>query len=1031
MLHPKRLRKAGIASLLLSVGLFSANQSQAHSLDSPHSESKLNPPGSHVLYPGDALGLSPFWDWKTIETEHFRLTFPKELSGVAQRSAELFEEANTLIATKLDWQPIHKTQVLLVDNADSANGLTSAVARFGIVLYITPPDNWFSTTYYEDWLRLLILHEYTHMVNMDTTRGLWDSLRYVFGDVLLPNSVWPAWMLEGLAVYMETRFTHGGRGRSPYYEMILRSAIARNVMNTPEFITLDKVNGPNPYYPYGETVYTFGYQLMNQVARQNIGPRTADGSSKLPPGPPTHEGENMLGEMSWRSGNRIPFFINGNLENISGRDWYKNWSLMIEDAQERVRGELAKIRSQPLSNIQVIETALHSGESQSSHNTWDTLGMAFSPDGRWMAYTQTSSDQYQSLYLMDRKSGSVERVTAKVAGATLSFTPDSKNLVYSTLNRKGIYYLWSDLKVYSLEHGSENALSDSLRARDPDISRDGGWVTFTLSKDATTGLAIAPVKAIGGRLRMGRAREIFWPAKMDSVHTPKFSADGKTIYFSWHVNGKLGEQIAALDRATGKVTVLVGDGSMNRYPAINPRGDLYFVSDRTGVDNIYAFRNGKAELITQTETGFRFPAFDPQGQLHADVFSYRGWQPARVEEIAPIHPALVTIAPPPAPPADADADEHVGNQKYEIEDYSIIPSIWPRQWLPALLVYNSGYFVGGQVLGFDAVDRHRYVLGLGYDSFAHAPDILAAYSNRSLGADLSVSVESYTSDISSTNGTVTSYSRNVKYTADARLPIKWTFSSLTPVISLFEERTFYKIPGADPTGHDIVGKSYWVPYVDTRLIFQESYRSQLAITNEKGRQTELGGRYYFNSGQTFVKGYASDSEYLRTDFLLEHSVLVPSLNYSWVNQSVSSGYLDTNVTVEGRQSGRFFNTLPLSSLDQLTVRGYPQQTYYSKQALEGSVDYRFPIAPIFRGWGTNPAFLEYLHGFVFGEAVWFPNGHRIKSLPAAGGGLQADVTLLNAIPLTASTEYHKGFREDAGGTGELFFQINLNSAINF
>lgn len=992
----------------------------------PLANAEILQPVAGQLYPGDELGLSPFWDWKTIETEHFRLTFPKELSETALKSAGIFEEANALLTAKLDWQTAHKTQVLLIDNADAANGLTSAVARFGIVLYITPPDNWFSTAYYDDWLRLLILHEYTHMVNMDTTRGLWEPLRYIFGDVLLPNSAWPSWMLEGLAVYMETRYTHAGRGRSAYYEMILRTAIAQNVMDDSAFITLDKVNGPNPYYPFGETAYTFGYQLMNQVARQDIGDRTADGKSKLPPGPPTHEGENMLGEMSWRSGLRIPFFINGNLENISGRDWYTQWALMIQSAQERTRGELAKLRSQPQSKVRVIPTM------PGSRNTWDTLGMAFSPDGRWMAYTQTSSDQYQSLYLLDRKNGAVRRLVPKIAGATLSFTPDSKNIVYSTLNRKTIYYLWSDLKVYNLEKNSEDALSDSLRARDPDVSRDGEWVTFTLAKNATTGLAIAPVKFIRGRLRMGHTHEIFWPAKMDAVHTPKFSADGKTIYFSWHINGKLGEQIAALDRASGKVTVLTEGTALNRFPTINPKGELYFVSDRTGVDNIYAFRDGKAELITQTETGFRFPSFDPQGQLHADVFSYRGWQPAQVDEVAPINPTLVTISPPPAPPADQYSDAQAVDEKYEIQNYSVIPSIWPRQWLPVLLFSKSGYFAGGQVLGFDAVDRHRYILGVGYDSFAHAPDILAAYSNRQLGADLSVSVQSYTSDITSNSSNqVTSYSRNVKYAADARLPINWTFSTLTPIVSLYEQRTFYKAPGANPSDNDIIGKSYWVPYLDTRLVFEESYRSQLAITNERGRQSEIGSRIYFNSGETFLKTYATDKEYLRTDFLIDHSVFVPSLNYSWVDRLSSGGYMDTNVTVQGRQTGRLIDTLPSNSLDQLSIRGYPDQTYYSKQAALGTLEYRFPIAPIFRGWGTNPAFLEYLHGFAFGEAIWFPNGRKVKSLPAAGGGVQADLTLFNAIPLTATTEYDKGFREDFGGTGELYFQLNLNSSIPF
>jgi hypothetical protein len=982
---------------------------------------------SREFYPGDALGLSPYWDWKTIETEHFRLTFPKELAETAKKSAAIFEEANTLLTAKLKWQTFHKTQVLLIDNADAANGLTSAVARFGIVLYITPPDNWFSTAYYDDWLRLLIIHEYTHMVNMDTTRDFWQVLRYVFGDVLLPNAVWPAWMLEGLAVYMETRFTHSGRGRSPYYEMILRSAIAKNVLDDPEFITLDKVNGPNPYYPFGETAYTFGYQLMNQVAQQNVGQQTADGDSAIQPGPATHEGENLLGEMSWRSAKRIPYFINGNLENISGRDWYTQWALMVDDTRTRIETELAKIRSKPLSRTQIISTT--APEHLESKNTWDTLGMAFSPDGHWLAYTQTSSDHFQALYLKDLKTGENRKLIEKVAGANLAFTPDSKNLVFSTLNRKGLYYLWSDLKVHSIESNSQDSLSDSLRARDPDVSRDGEWVAFTLAKNASTGLAIAPLKMVRGRLRMGKPRELFWPAEMGAVYTPKFSADGKTIYFSWHVNGKLGEQIAALDRATGKVSVLVADGHFNRFPAVNPRGELYYVSDRTGVDNIYVYRGKTSQLVTNTETGFRFPAFDTLGKLHAEWFSYRGWQPAQIEEMAPIDPSSVTIAPPPAPPG-TEASTTPGN--YTIEDYSIIPSIWPRQWLPALLVYNKGFFVGGQVLGFDAVDRHRYILGIGYDSFAKEANVLAAYSNRSLGPDLSASVESYTTNIATnSNNEVTSYSRKFRFAADARLPITWTFSSLTPIVSFYEERTFNKVPGVNPSDHDTVSKSYWVPYLDTRMVFAEKYASHLAITNEKGRASEIGGRTYFNSGQTFIKGFASDKEYLRTDFFLEHSVLVPSLVYSWVNRSVNTGYMDTNVTVQGRQSGRWIDTLPANSLDQLTIRGYPLQTYYSKQAALGSLEYRFPIAPIFRGWGTNPAFLDYFHGFVFGETIWFPGGRKIQTLPAAGGGLQADFTLLNAIPLTASTEYHKGFREQFGGKGEVFFQLGFNSPFTF
>ena len=168
-------------------------------------------PEAKAVSLGDQFSLSPFWDWQTIETERFRITFPKELTAQAQKVAQYYEEAHTVLSPKIYWAPDHKVQVLVTDQADSANGLASPVSRFGMLLYLTPPETWFSTTYYEDWLKLLVFHEYTHYLIMDTTRGVYSGLRYLFGDVILPNSLWPTWMLEGYAVYMETKYTRAGR----------------------------------------------------------------------------------------------------------------------------------------------------------------------------------------------------------------------------------------------------------------------------------------------------------------------------------------------------------------------------------------------------------------------------------------------------------------------------------------------------------------------------------------------------------------------------------------------------------------------------------------------------------------------------------------------------------------------------------------------------------------------------------------------------------------------------------------------------
>ena len=187
-----------------------------------------------ITGPGEELGLSPFLDWKTLTTDHFRVTFPSGLEELAPVAAKNLEEAHRLLSPVMHWTPRFRTQVLLIDNSDFANGLAAASLRFGMVLWATPPDNWMSIAHYDDWFRLLAIHEYSHILNLDATTGIWAGLRILAGDATLPNALWPSWMLEGLAVTMETAFTRAGRGRSSYYGMILRAAEDSGVLADPD-----------------------------------------------------------------------------------------------------------------------------------------------------------------------------------------------------------------------------------------------------------------------------------------------------------------------------------------------------------------------------------------------------------------------------------------------------------------------------------------------------------------------------------------------------------------------------------------------------------------------------------------------------------------------------------------------------------------------------------------------------------------------------------------------------------------------------
>ena len=117
-----------------------------------------------------------------------------------------------------------------------------------------------SRTNFDDWLRDLILHEYSHIVQIDQVRGLPRALSYVFGRVMLPNALAPSWLDEGYAVYNETRFSNFGRLRSAEYDMVARVAA-----DSGRLLPVDRCGGYElQRFPGGDAPYL----LRGMAARQ-------------------------------------------------------------------------------------------------------------------------------------------------------------------------------------------------------------------------------------------------------------------------------------------------------------------------------------------------------------------------------------------------------------------------------------------------------------------------------------------------------------------------------------------------------------------------------------------------------------------------------------------------------------------------------------------------------------------------------------------------------------------------------------------
>src|SRR5262245_1946980 len=201
--------------------------------------------------------------WMTLERPHFELHSYPEERDFAEKSALVPERAYRLITRYLNWEPRVRTSVLLIDHTDAANGRASSVPFNFIEAFGAPPDGMDELSDFDDFVKLLITHEFTHVVHLDTILSwcprLVDSL---LGKIYAPNLSQPTFMIEGMAVLMESRHTTAGRLRSSFYDMHLRVPFLEGRVLGPDAVSV----GFGPLvYPGGSVPYLYGSSILRYV----------------------------------------------------------------------------------------------------------------------------------------------------------------------------------------------------------------------------------------------------------------------------------------------------------------------------------------------------------------------------------------------------------------------------------------------------------------------------------------------------------------------------------------------------------------------------------------------------------------------------------------------------------------------------------------------------------------------------------------------------------------------------------------------
>ncbi|MCA1829387.1 MAG: hypothetical protein LC689_20880, partial [Myxococcales bacterium] len=650
-----------------------------------------------LLFAAPAQALDPRFVWETIETPHFQVHFHQGTYRFAQKIARAAEESHRRLVPLLDHTPDERTQIVVEDDTDFANGNATPLLYNLIHAYAAPPDSRSTLADFDDNVYELISHEYTHILHLDTVLGLPEATNGIFGKLWITNGEQPIWFIEGLAVFTESELSGAGRERSSEEDMMVRAEVLEG-----KFPTIDKLSNAPLDWPRGFGQYTVGSRFVEYIRDQY--------------------GLGALRDLSHDyAGRAIPFAMNFSSNRVLGAtylDLYKEFGDAERRHATRLREDVRASGETP------TETLTRLGE-------W-TRTPRFSPEGGTIYYANSGPDRLPDIRAMDLAKPGADRhvVTLYSDGSgddNLAVAPDG-SIVYARKQFFQEYEILQDLYSVDPKTGGENRLSRGLRARGPDVAADGSIVFLWRKPGGNTAIAELAKGATEPRV-------LFEDPTGEPVDSPRYSPDGTRVAFLHHRDGAWDLRLVSRDGA--RLTDVTHDRALERDPAWTPDGKwLLFSSDRTGIYDIYAWRDGDLRQVTNVVFGAFEPQPSPDGRTLALVtYSSRGYDLARMpldeSTWRPVTaPPVAQQRPPPVPLPAEDV--------YPVKPYTPWPTLRPHFWLPYGAADALGTTLGVVTAGFDAVDRHDYAATVWWSLNGKMPGWDILYDNHSFYPTLSL-----------------------------------------------------------------------------------------------------------------------------------------------------------------------------------------------------------------------------------------------------------------------------------------------------
>lgn len=627
-------------------------------------------------------GDDPQKRWFTLESENFAVHTYYGGESMARRVASAAEDAKRIVDPLLGYSPRERVHIRLVDDVDGTNGFAWVVPYNTIVLYAHPPAMGSALSSYDDWLRLLVIHEYAHVVHLDHASGFPELVNGLIGKTLKPNQALPRWFTEGLATWVETEVTGGGRVGSTRFEMMLRTAALAGRLPS-----LAELTGEPLFLPRGTSWYLYGSVLIDHIARE--------------------AGVEAIRSFIRRYGRRaISYSMNILARQTLGKD-FGTWHEEVLDG----------IRERAQETVRRVEGAGRLEGRRLTHGGETRDHPRFSPDGGSLILVRSDGHRPSHLTRMPLDQPQTEEPILRCDGGCGRFavSPDGK-IVASVGRVHRQVYTYRDLVELPMSPNqprlSGRRLTHGQRAQDPALTRDGKTVWSVRSSWGETWLEAYD-------RRTGDSVGQWHPPAGARVDAPQPHPDGRRLFLSMHHQGN--RDLVEVDLVSGQHKRLTWGASDEVDPTLSPDGRwLLYSSDADGVYDIYAREvspasetPGRTVRLTRVITG----AFSPQVSPDGRTLVYVGWT-ADGDELYALdfepETASAVVIPDPRPGRDVMAP--LRQARVKRQDYSFWPTVLPRRLNPTLLADSSGLSRAGlSVGGLDVTDRIGAGLSVQWD----------------------------------------------------------------------------------------------------------------------------------------------------------------------------------------------------------------------------------------------------------------------------------------------------------------------------